>query len=579
MKNSIQQTPLAPTLSPIKTFFKTNRLVLVSFLALSIFNVILFLRYGWLFGAQDFQFHLQRIEELYQNSQHFNFFPSIATFAFNQNGSAVMSMYPKLPLYLFSACRLVIRQPIISYYIGIILMTFIGMVTAYFSYLSIEQGKTIGAYTFAVAYMMSGLLINTNFTAADLGISFSLLFLPLVFAGLYHWLTSNHYKMLTVGISLICLSHVLNFIFVIVTLVLLTIINFKKVTKNKLINLVKAIVLTVLVTSSFWLPAYSFGTSVKMASPQKFPLAGINLPKYLFLTLTNSTWSSISIVALLGLILGFVFYRTLPKYLKQILWISIFYIVVISNIFPWYLLQDTKISIIQFTWRFLIFPQCFLILIFSYCLNDIIQRFSKKNVRRLVFSVFILVFLVLSLHSQFRITHFEINAPEVASPLTKDQNLQYKDGIVWFKATNSYEYQNILGFIGTKDYYPKNTLPVFDKIGYPEHHAFINNTAITVPTKNKAGSNQSDISFHSSHTASIELPFVIYNHHYQIKLDSKKIPLNISKHQLLLIKNVKAGTHTVHVQYKNNAITIAVALMTVAGFIAIIYVPKKHHSV
>ncbi|MFT8449814.1 MAG: hypothetical protein ABF668_10360, partial [Lentilactobacillus hilgardii] len=68
-------------------------------------------------------------------------------------------------------------------------------------------------------------------------------------------------------------------------------------------------------------------------------------------------------------------------------------------------------------------------------------------------------------------------------------------------------------------------------------------------------------------------------HHYQIKLDSKKIPLNISKHQLLLIKNVKAGTHTVHVQYKNNAITIAVALMTVAGLIAIIYVPKKHHSV
>ncbi|EEI25595.1 hypothetical protein HMPREF0519_0264, partial [Lentilactobacillus hilgardii DSM 20176 = ATCC 8290] len=80
---------------------------------------------------------------------------------------------------------------------------------------------------------MSGLIVNYNFYMGDIGISFSLIFLPLAFTGLFHWISTGKYKMLTLGISLICLSHVLNVIFVIVTMIIFTLINIQKLSKAK----------------------------------------------------------------------------------------------------------------------------------------------------------------------------------------------------------------------------------------------------------------------------------------------------------------------------------------------------------
>lgn len=126
-------------------FWKRDGLILGSFVIFSILNVILFARYGWLFGAQDLQFHLQRIEEVYQNLRHLNFLPAIATYTFNQNGSAVMSLYPKLPLYPFALCRLIIGQPIVSYYVGMIFSSFLGLIIAFYSYQSVIN-RRLSAY-------------------------------------------------------------------------------------------------------------------------------------------------------------------------------------------------------------------------------------------------------------------------------------------------------------------------------------------------------------------------------------------------------------------------------------------------
>ncbi|EEI72598.1 hypothetical protein GQR93_13815 [Lentilactobacillus hilgardii] len=580
MKNNTQQTNSTSNLFSIKSFFINNWLILSSFILFSIFNVIIFLRYGWLFGAQDLQFHLQRIEELYQNSQHLNFFPSIATFTFNQNGSAVMSMYPKLPLYLFVACRLIIQQPIISYYVGIILMTFIGMVVAYFCYLSVERGKKIGAYIFAIIYMMSGLIVNYNFYMGDIGISFSLIFLPLAFTGLFHWISTGKYKMLTLGISLICLSHVLNVIFVIVTMIIFTLINIQKLSKAKIVNLLKSIGITILITSSFWLPALSFGTSTKMVKPYNALLQGINIPDYLLRSLSNNVTYGITFFAVLGLVLGSIYYRRLPTYIRQALWVAIGYFLISSNLFPWKIFQHTGFRLIQFPWRLLIFTQLFLVFIFSYLISRLLEQSSHKQINGLITAMLIIVTVALSLNTQQRHLKFELGAPEISAPLDENYGIGFKNTVAWYKITNKYEYHHLMAFNSTGDYLPQNAFTVFKQIASKSHFAALHSPDGLLPTTLKSGADQSTISFQTSQiTNKIELPFVIYNHHYQIKLDSKKIPLNISKHQLLLIKNVKAGTHTVHVQYKNNAITIAVALMTVAGLIAIIYVPKKHHSV
>lgn len=138
------------------SFIKRYWLTAIAFLVFSVVNVILLFRYNWLFGGQDLQFHLQRIDEMYNNLIRGNLNPYIATFNLNQLGSAVMSLYPKLPLYLFAAIRLVIGNPITSFYIGTILTTFLCLWISYAAYHSVRPTDTVGAYVFAIAYALSG---------------------------------------------------------------------------------------------------------------------------------------------------------------------------------------------------------------------------------------------------------------------------------------------------------------------------------------------------------------------------------------------------------------------------------------
>lgn len=73
-----------------------------SFALIAIAIYCLFLWHGWLFAANDMQFHLHEINELRQNISHGSLNPLIATFVFNNNGNAVISLYPKWPLYLYA---------------------------------------------------------------------------------------------------------------------------------------------------------------------------------------------------------------------------------------------------------------------------------------------------------------------------------------------------------------------------------------------------------------------------------------------------------------------------------------------
>lgn len=165
--------------SKIVTFIKHYWLVTVIFAVLSVLNVIGLFHYHWLFGGQDLQFHLQRIDEMYRNLIHGNVNPYIATFNLNQLGSAVMSLYPKLPLYLYAGIRLFIQNPIDSFYIGTMVTTFLSLTISFAAYRSLHRTDWLGAYIFAIAYSLSGLTITYYFLNADIGISFSLIFLPL----------------------------------------------------------------------------------------------------------------------------------------------------------------------------------------------------------------------------------------------------------------------------------------------------------------------------------------------------------------------------------------------------------------
>ncbi len=543
------------------------------FLSFSFLNVDIYMHFNYLFGGQDLQFHLQRIDELYNNICHGNLFPYIATYNFNQLGSAVMSMYPKLPLYFFAIIRLAVKQPIISYYIAIWMSTFICMIISYYCYLSINKLDKLGGILFAVAYSLSGLCATYYFLMADLGISFSLIFLPLVYAGFYHLIKSGHYKMMTIGIILVSLSHLINAIIVLISLIVLLLTNLRTMNLKKYIHLGVSFILSILSTSSFWIPAFYFGHHVNMSAPFVFNLNGINLITMFENGLSNGVLYGISLIPILGLILGVIFYKGASRASKQAFWLSVGLIIVSSSLFPWIVFQNSIIKYLQFPWRLLIIPQLLFTYIFSESFSKLLKKIKYPDFQKILIILTFLTLIVLSQNSQLKRINFEMPSPEINSQLSPNISFPYKDGIAWYKITNIYEYQNLMDFNGVMDYLPKTSTQMFDTIA--THNAILNNGK-TIPTRTYSYGKYLTINFKLNKRAQyIDLPFFIYNKkNYRVIINGKHSLFELGQNNLLRLKKLNRGNYSIKITFHNSIMSVIILTMSILGGIGI-FIPNK----
>lgn len=552
----------------LPSVFFRKWVILLLFLLVSVINVFIFAKYNWLFGGQDLQFHLQRINELYQNVTHLNLLPMLGTFNFNQTGSAVMAMYPKLPLYPYVFVRLIVRQPILSYYLGNALMTFLSLTISYYSFLSIRKSARVSALMFSMVYSLSALNVSYQYLMADIGVVATIAFLPLAFAGFYHWLVRGNYRMLALGVSLVALSHVLNFIFLIVTLFIFTIINYKKLNKDKLINVAKAVGLTILLTSTYWLPALIFSIGAKISTPQVFPLNGISLVEYTSDAISNNVSYGFTIIAILGFIFGTISYKHLVNGLRQVYWVSIAYVILSSNLFSWGLLQNTPLKMIQFPWRFLIFPQLGFCLIFCVTAAYFLAHVTDQKLIRLCVCGLSLVVLGLSIDAQRKIINFEIGSPEINFTLSSDadKGIRYKDGRAWYKVTNNYEYANLMKYIFSYDYYPNQSTSKFVNIA--NHKMLLNGTYEHMVDSVVGIPDGTETSFTlKKYAKKVVLPTVLYSLKYNVSVDSNAVKTEKNSHNLLVIRGLSKGTHVVKVSYKGGGIKVAITGLTLMGLV------------
>lgn len=552
-------------------FIKNYYIEGILFAIFSVVSVWLLFKYHWLFSGQDLQFHLQRIDEMYNNLVHGHLNPYLATYDLNQLGSAVMSMYPKGPLYVFAAIRLLIKDPITSFYVGNMVMTFLCLVISYAAYRSIRHQDKAGAYVFAIAYSLSGLNITYNFLMVDIGISFTIIVLPLVFAGYYHWITSGKYRMLTLGMTVVCLSHVLNILITLLALIILLIIDIRKTNRLKWINLGKAVGITLLLSSSFWIPALHFGTSVKMTKPFVFGLNGISLIEYTWGALTNNIAYGFTIVALAGFVLAIVKYRDLTRFSKEIFWVGIGFVILSSSIFPWSLFQHTSLTLLQFPWRFLILPQLGFTYLFSVIGVNLLGKVTQKQVRIGALALFSLVVLGLSLKSQSGRVNFTLKAPELKTKLYPNSNqIQFVQGIAWYRVTNRTQFDHLMGYINTADYLPQMTSSKFQQLSMQQGIAN-NVAALSTPVAKTPIPDGARMTFEaSSQLKSFTLPFVIYDKHYTVMLDGHKYPIQTDSDHVLQLRNVNPGKHHVKVVYHNPLMSVLIGVFTIAGMIMIL---------
>lgn len=551
-----------------------------SFALIAIAIHCLFLWHGWLFAANDMQFHLHEINELRQNISHGSLNPLIATFAFNNNGNAVISLYPKWPLYLYAFAQMLFKDSIRGIFIADMIKTFLGLVIAFYSVKSIKKDN-LSAYLFALLYMTSNMVLAYDYQTMDIGVMWSLIWIPLVFAGFYQWLKTGKWVGLAIGLSGILLSHILTFVIVLFSLVVLTLFNYKVLfSLKRWQSLFKGAILAGLLSSLTWVPLIYFTliTPVRYWTPSvPYGLTGTAFKNiFQFFTINNASMY-LGLGSLLGIVVSLVNFKRMSKFQIDLFVLGLLLILLQSQLIPWKNLADTPLSVIQFPWRLLIIP----LVCFSYLLvvNSIamIRRldFHYSPVGIAVIGTVLFVGSALLRSEQFiksQINTQEINYRVVAQRgVPMDQN-----GQQIYKVTNEAEYQNLLGYSISWDYYPVKTCNGTTLPRTMQHQGFNLANGETIPMSYRPKPDGIYFEFNlTGKRSNIELPFVAYDHRYQVRLNGKNVSWQISPSGVIQLNHLTSGSYRVDVQYHNSGLKVGMVVPFIIGVITLLVIFVK----
>lgn len=496
-------------------------------------------------NGDDYSFHFNRIfgiiEDLktsllpqYVNSQSVkkvmygvNFFYPFLTTA-----------YPIALLYLL------IHSVIKSFYIYVILLTFITFFISYYSFHSVwltifidEKFKTLHypSLLFSILYTFSSYRLACTFVRFSLGETVALTLLPLIFSGFYNIMFGNgkQYYYLVLGLSALAYTHFLSIFVTTFLLFIFFLVYIRHLDKKKFLLFFK---------SGLWTIALSIWGIVPMLQQmQYFPINGVH-PYQLNEETTNlfhlisdglkneSNTYSIGPIAIITLFIGIYylfFVQSKNKFFTHCYFWGAGLFIFSSKLFPWSILQHTPLSAIQFPWRLFAYTTLFLSIFLVFILVKLTSYHFAISSYILISVIFICTFLNFSSINQ-------VKNIRNAEGMHKGEYVLHSDE----EATQTTIYKTYTNL----DYLPKSPLmgEIVEKIGHVgsipikvdytyQNHAF--ETIIIVEEKR----------------AVVDLPFIAYKG-LEIKDKEHLIPFTISKRGTTQIELSK-GTYNLVVTY------------------------------
>ncbi|KRL05797.1 6-pyruvoyl-tetrahydropterin synthase-related protein [Liquorilactobacillus oeni] len=325
----------------------------ISFVYLVFFYFDLKLKSGPFLGNDNY-FHISRLYGLKNAFSH-----PISFESFNGNGSGVNYFYPWLtyyPAFFLSKIFNSMTYGVISFIFLITVLTFI--VAFYCGRNFFKDTKS--AFIFGNLYLFSGYRAVNVFQRADIGEIISIAILPAVLVSFYNVLFNKNKPWIpfTIAFSLIIYSHVLSTVFTFFVLILILLLSWPYINRKKatFIALLKSGSSTFLLSSFFWAPMLQQSYYVKTVSPQILNLesSALSPSKFFIDSLNNDVGNTIiGVVLLFILIIGFLNFKSNPRLYNNILLLTLFLLFFSSKLFPWSILQNTPLNIIQYPWRIL----------------------------------------------------------------------------------------------------------------------------------------------------------------------------------------------------------------------------------
>lgn len=500
---------------------KLNKKYIQSILIVALYAVLALFMYGvlkrdFVWNGDDVYYHFQRIMGLSNNLTDGLLTSNISSTNFGKIGYGVNIFYPWLTLLPFQIIFHFTRDWINTYYLGLLLFFFSSFLISHFSMKQLAKSNKV-AVLFAIIYNFSTYRLIEVFTRAALAEYIASIFVPLCFLGLYQIFfgDSKHWKPLAVGLSLVIFSHVLTVFMCLMMFVLVLVLFIGKIkwSKTRVLNFFKAVLTTVLATVIFTVPFLMEEAFDKYGVPDPTVLKGQDISK-LLLASFNSTSNraiegniyNIGLIMVVALFLGILAFRRFNWTFKAIYIMFVVTFLLGTNIFPWYLLQNTPIQVIQYPFRFFMFTTLFGSAVAAQGLTFIFEHWSTKT-----FSVLTVLTAVVA----GGLWYSSISNAYPHSLLSKPELIITQKMIADNKVPESYIDQ----------YVPVRATKQLENIKH--HEVNINDKIIAqIPTNDNhrnvytlQGIKKGDV---------IDLPYIRYKY-TQAKVNGRRVPITFSK--------------------------------------------------
>ncbi len=342
----------------LKEYMKKHRSKIILeliFILLAILFVLPFVSHGFIPAGDDLGYHFDRVIEIADNFKHGNFFPQMYTYTFYRFGYLLNSFYPWLTIVPFAIFKNIFSNQVIAFAWGFGLYIFIGLNITYHVSNKLFKNKVQSFFT-ALIYIFSGYLLTDGYSRFAFGEFIAMIFIPACFYGFYAVLFGNKkdWPYLAFGMSAIMLSHVLSTFIVTMTFAILFVVLFHWINDRKERIKRLAFAIGVFITSSaiFLLPFVQQELYQKFAQPSPMPLSGPNFGDNIISALNSNNGDNLGFIIISVLILGLIFWKALNKLEKSCYVIGTIVLAFTTSLFPWTMLTNTFLDVIQFTFRF-----------------------------------------------------------------------------------------------------------------------------------------------------------------------------------------------------------------------------------
>lgn len=535
----------------LKGSHKYQRLLIVLFYLVVSIIMYEFYKRDFVWTGDDIYYQFQRIMGLSTNFTDGLLASNLSVMNFGKIGYGVNIFYPWLTLIPFKLFFQFTNNWISAYYLGLLFYFVVSFLISHYS-MKKFSGSTKVAMMFSIIYNLSIYRLIDLFTRGAVAEYLATIFLPLCFLGFYEIFFGDgkQWKPLAIGMSLVIFSHVLStFMCVIIFTLLLIFFSPKlKLTKDRLLNFVKAVITTVGATLIFTVPFLMEELFQKYGVPDKQILKGQDLGKLLSESLINNSRKvvennlyNVGLTMLIAIVLGLIIFRKFDFKYKAIYITFIASLLLTTELVPWHIFQNTPIEVIQFPYRFLMFTTLFGSIVLAQALNIIFSNQMTKQ-----FPIVLGLLTIINGGLWMQSVNYGASGEVLASPKSYISQKMINDNAI----PDSYLTQ----------YIPVTGLAKADTV--IQHQLFVNDQqSIQIPAVN--GHTNEFYLDNIEKGDKIDLPYVRYKY-TKATFNGQKVPISLSKRgSVQVIAPKKAKRVVIQLSYGNRKLFAGAAILSI----------------